>query len=276
MDIKNFEKVKDKAVEPVVNQIDQARHDAVAKNRSNLKPIIDAVILCGRQELALCGHRDSGKIDTENECSESNEGNFRAILKYRSLGDQELLQILNGSSHIKYLSPKVQNEIITSCNTIILRKLVDKVNSAQGFSILADETSDISTTEQLSLCVRYVEVIDGQHFVKEDFLQFEQVTSVTGESLAKKIIEHFQKYGVDLNYVRGQGYDGAANMAGKYNGVHRIIQNDYPTALYVHCAAHALNLAVTKACEVQNIRNCLGVVEKVHTFSTHPKDKLFC
>lgn len=271
LDIKNFEKVKEKAVEPIINQIDQARNDAVAKNRSVLKPIIDAVILCGRQELALRGHRDSGNISLENECSESNEGNFRAILTYRSQGDQELKQFLNGPGKIKYLSPKVQNEIITSCNNIILRKLVDKVNAAQGFSVLADETSDISNVEQLSLCVRYVEVIDGHHFVKEDFLQFEQVTSMKGECLAKQIIECLQKCGVDLNFLRGQGYDGAANMAGMYNGVHRIIQNDYPAALYVHCAAHSLNLAVTKACEVQNIRNCLGVVEKVHTFFNTPK-----
>lgn len=59
------------------------------------------------------------------------------ILKYHSLGEL----VLVGSSKIKYLSPKVQNEIATSCNTIILRKHVDKVNAAQGSSFLANETS---------------------------------------------------------------------------------------------------------------------------------------
>lgn len=271
LDSISLEKVKDKSAEPIVNQIDQARHDAVTKNRSHLKPIIDAIILCGRQELALRGHRDSGNINMENQCSDSNEGNFRAILKYRSQGDKELMQVIEGPGKIKYMSPKIQNEIISSCNTIILNKLIHKINAAQGFSILADETSDISNVEQLSLCVRYVDVIEGQHFVKEDFLQFQPVTSMTGKSLAKNIIECLKSFGIDLNFLRGQGYDGAANMAGMYNGVHRIIQNDYPAALYVHCAAHALNLAVTKACEVQNIRNCLGVIEKVYTFLNTPK-----
>jgi len=32
-------------------------------NRSRLIPIIECVVLCGRQEIALRGHRDSGKIN---------------------------------------------------------------------------------------------------------------------------------------------------------------------------------------------------------------------
>ncbi|XP_029347948.1 52 kDa repressor of the inhibitor of the protein kinase-like [Acyrthosiphon pisum] len=69
----------------------------------------------------------------------------------------------------------------------------------------------------------------------------------------------------------GQGYDGASNMAGKFKRVQTIIRNKYPMALYVHCAAHTLNLAVSSSCEQQDIRNCLGVVEKMHCFFNTPK-----
>jgi hypothetical protein len=34
------------------------------ENRERLIPIIDCVILCGRQEIALRGHKDYGKIDS--------------------------------------------------------------------------------------------------------------------------------------------------------------------------------------------------------------------
>lgn len=69
----------------------------------------------------------------------------------------------------------------------------------------------------------------------------------------------------------GQGYDGAANMSGKFKGVQTVIRNVYPRALYyVHCAAHSLNLAVSSSCELQSVRNCLGLLQKMHCFFNTP------
>ncbi|KAJ8914533.1 hypothetical protein NQ315_002806 [Exocentrus adspersus] len=51
-----------------------------------------------------------------------------------------------------YISWKIQNEIISSFNSILLKKLVDKVNASKYFSVLCDETTDISGTTQMSLC----------------------------------------------------------------------------------------------------------------------------
>jgi hypothetical protein len=271
LDFKNLKMATENKSKDIVNRLDSARRENILKNRESLKPIVEAIILCGRQELALRGHRDSGNIDTTAECSDKNEGNFRAILRYRSKGDEKLQTMLENSGKIKYLSPKIQNEIISSCNVIILNKLLEKINAAKCFSILADETCDISNVEQISLCIRYVEFQNEQHKIREDFLQFEPAAALTGESLAANILDSLQRYGLDLNLLRGQGYDGAANMAGIYNGVHKKIQNDYPLAIYVHCASHTLNLAVSRACEVQEIRNCLGVIEKCYVFFNTPK-----
>jgi len=69
----------------------------------------------------------------------------------------------------------------------------------------------------------------------------------------------------------GQGYDGANNMSGHLKGVQTIIRDSYPRALYVHCAAHSLNLAVSKASNIQPIRNCLGIIEKMYSFFNSPK-----
>ena len=49
-------------------------------------------------------------------------------------------------------------------------------------------------------------------------------------------------------------------------GARAVIQREYPRAVYVHCPAHALNLAVVKSCENPYIRNMLGVVERVAVF----------
>jgi hypothetical protein len=59
--------------------------------------------------------------------------------------------------------------------------------------------------------------------------------------------------GINCEYLIGQGYDGVSSTSGKYKGVQAIV--NYPKAIYVHCAAHTLNLAVTKASNIQPIRN---------------------
>jgi len=91
----------------------------------------------------------------------------------------------------KYTSPIIQNQIIEACNKIILKKIVDKVNSSKCFSILADETTDVATNEQLSLSARYI--------LHEDFLQFFEINSLTGSDLATSILnDEYQ-----LNYIKG-------------------------------------------------------------------------
>lgn len=107
-------------------------------------------------------------------------------MKYRAKGDDFLLTVLEGSGkRNKYTSPVIQNEIVQVCNTILLRKIVNKVNKSKCFSVLADETTDISTKEQLSICVRY---IDEQNMLHEDFLQFFEIESLTGDALANSIL----------------------------------------------------------------------------------------
>lgn len=116
-----------------------------------------------------------------------NEGNFRAILKYRAKGDEYLKSVLEGpGKRNKYTSPGIQNQIIEACNKLILNKIVDKINKSQCFSILADETTDVSNIEQLSLCVRYV---DNNNMLNEDFLQFIAIHSLTGLDLATSILK---------------------------------------------------------------------------------------
>jgi hypothetical protein len=44
--------------------------------------------------------------------------------------------------------------------------------------------------------------------------------------------------------VRRQGYDGASNMKGHVNGLKKLIMDECPSAYYVHCFAHQLQLTL--------------------------------
>ncbi|VVC45409.1 Hypothetical protein CINCED_3A010784 [Cinara cedri] len=69
----------------------------------------------------------------------------------------------------------------------------------------------------------------------------------------------------------GQEYNGANNMAGKFRSAQKIINDQFPKALYVHCSAHSLNLAVSSLSNIRLIKNCLGIIEKLQVFFNTPK-----
>jgi len=102
--------------------------------------------------------------------------------------------------------------------------------------------------------------------IKEDFLQLIPVIDLSDKGLAKVIIDSLMLLGVNLEYMRGQGYDGSSAMGGKFNGVQSHIRNLYPLAVYVHCCSHSLNLAVSDDCTVAPIRNCMGTLGNISTF----------
>jgi len=119
--------------------------------------------------------------------------------------------------------------------------------------------------------VRYYDLEDKK--IHESFLKFVPVTDLSGRSLAQTIIDELTKLKLDLNYLRGQGYDGAAAMSGKFNGVQACIRETYKSALYVHCSAHNLNLSVSYACNIASIRNAMSTIENIYVFLNTPKRK---
>ncbi|XP_050064715.1 zinc finger MYM-type protein 1-like [Aphis gossypii] len=238
----NFLKLFSKSQPNIIEILDDERLKQKKQNRANIIPIIKCVILCGRQELALRGHTDFGPICFKSESEPYiNEGNFRAILKYKAEDMEHLKNFLESDGRYKYTSSKIQNEIISSCGDLILKKIVKEVNMAACFSVLADETTDISVKEQLSICVRYVAGSGTDVYLCERFLMYIEIDSLTGKDLAFSIINGLNSCGVNCSNMHGQGYDGASNMAGRFKGTQTIVRETYPKALYVHCAAHSLN-----------------------------------
>lgn len=120
--------------------------------------------------------------------SNENEGNFRAILKYKTKDIDYMKSYLETQSKNKYISNRTQNEIIETCGDIILKKIVKIVNESGFFSVLVDETTDVSVKEQLTLWVRYLSGSGENVCINESFLKFIEIQSLTGENLAKVIL----------------------------------------------------------------------------------------
>ena len=96
--------------------------------------------------------------------------------------------------------------------------------SRKIFTVCADEGTDVANKEQQPLIIR---VVDQSGMIREELLGFVLCdTGTSGQAMADKIKFTLEKLTLDLNDLRGQGYNGAGNMSVKYKGAAAIIKHD--------------------------------------------------
>ena len=131
----------------------------VKKNTDNLKTIIRVVYFLSLQGLAFRG----------NDVSDlsSNRGNFLELIELLSEFNNNLKEHPVKNNNAKYTSATSQNQIIS----LIAQQIKLYIsNSVQDYySIIVDETMDISRVEQFSFCIRYC---TNELKVHEKFLGF--------------------------------------------------------------------------------------------------------
>ena len=95
---------------------------------------------------------------------------FRGLIRFRAeAGDVNLRDFLKSSpGNATYMSKTVQNNLVSSIGSMIQQEVVKRANASGAFAIVVDETRDVSSKEQMFLCVRYVH--EGK--VRKDFVAF--------------------------------------------------------------------------------------------------------
>ncbi|KAL4130868.1 hypothetical protein QTP88_008247 [Uroleucon formosanum] len=116
----------------------------------------------------------------------------------------------------------------------------------------------------------FIDVMSDKCTVEEYFIGFTKVENVTGENLTDTILRLLKENNLDISLLRGQGYDGAANMRGAFKGVQSRILKLQPLALYTHCANHKLNLVLNKASSIPLIRNTVVIITNINNFLREP------
>lgn len=201
-------------------------------------------------------------------------GNFLSEVELLAEFDPIMSELLNKPKHsIRYLSPEIQNELITVLSEHLDNQITEEIKSALFYSIIADTTQDISKKDQLSLTIRYAKINNNSNgdateiSITESFVGFFWTHDQCAEGLSNQILEILKKKGISLQNCRGQGYDGASVMSGVYGGVQKRISDEQPSAVYVHCAAHNLNLVVNDAVNgVPEVDHFFTVLQDVYKF----------
>ncbi|XP_012562608.2 uncharacterized protein LOC105847531 [Hydra vulgaris] len=87
------------------------------------------------------------------------------------------------------------------------------------------------------------------------------------EDLFNSLYSFLEEAKLDIKYCRGQSYDNASNMAGKYSGLQARIREKNPLAEYVPYLAHSLNLVGASAVNcVTTVSGFFDFVQNLYVF----------
>ena len=171
----------------VLQKIDKQLANEIKRNRKAVETLLRVVILCGKQDIALQGH-------SENVYS-GNRGNFREILELIRLESTKTNTIFSKlPKNANYLSHESQNELLSAVAGAITHSIVQDIRDSGMFSIIADEARDVSCSEQMSICFRYVKNTS----INERFLKFVNVHQLDAASLSLELISTMRALGLNL------------------------------------------------------------------------------
>ena len=164
--------------------------------------------------------------------------------------------------------------MISCCGQFITALVLRKIKENQFFSILADEASDWSNQEQQFLVIRYVYSDCG---IREEFLGFLHCDlGLPGKALPQTVLGGLIDLGLDIGNCCGQGYDVAAAVSGRINGLSAHICKINSKAIYTHCHSHRLNLVIDASCNIQCVLNVFNQIKEISYFFkfSEPRQKM--
>ncbi|XP_047109620.1 52 kDa repressor of the inhibitor of the protein kinase-like [Schistocerca piceifrons] len=204
---------KTKSVEELANE---NLPKLVQTNRAKLKSIVSCVLFCALHDLPLRGETNSNAV-------------FDDLLQFRlESGDETLWKRFEDApKNDTYVSHRTQNDL---CAKVLRNDLINTINNRESFSVLSDKSMDIAGTEQLSLSAHYFD--HATNVVREVFLGFTPLARLDVKHISNTIVSTLSAWGLNLDKMVGQGYDGCSTMAGKIGRVQKIIAEKYPKARF--------------------------------------------
>ena len=189
-----------------------------------LRVIFSSIRFLSRQGLALRGRFKAGE---NSEKRAEFDLNLIQLLRTRGEDDPAILQWLQRSQD-KFTRPEIQNEILS---IMVLRSIRDISSefSGQWYTLMVDESTDLSNTEQMVVCLRGV-IEDLE--VHEEVLGLYSLESTNADTIVSTIKDVLLRMNLKLCDCRGQCYDGASSMSGSRSGVATKILAEESKVLY--------------------------------------------
>ena len=141
------------------------------------------------------------------------------------------------------------------------------------YSVMVNESKDVSGKEQLSVVVRYL----YQNNIHEEFLDFARLREFNANYLKDKLVQVLNMCNIAPSNCVGQTKDGASVMSGVRQGVQSLFRQSAPMAVYIHCYNHRLNLVIVDCVKsVKLADRFFGMLEALYVFmSSHVPHEIY-
>jgi hypothetical protein len=134
-------------------------------------------------------------------------GLIEMLAKYGPIMQEHVPSIKDGATHYHYLGHQFLNKLIELMASEVKEIIIDKLKLAKYSSIILYCTPHVIYIEQMSLIVRSVDVSHCDIKLVEYFIEFFIVEDTTGRVLSDLLLAAIEKFGLNIDDCRGQGYD---------------------------------------------------------------------
>ncbi len=139
------------------------------------------------------------------------------------------------------------------------------------FSIIIDETTDVSSKKLLALVVRYF--CNKENRVKSQFLKLLQVTDSDATTLVACLVSYFSNQDIPLTNIVGYASDTTNVMFGQNHSVVTLLKEKIPYLYTMKCLCHSAHLCASHACE-KLPRSIEDLVRDVYSHFSHSAKRL--
>lgn len=171
-----------------------------------------------------------------------------------------------------YVSNTIQNQIVGVLSNQVCDHIVTNIKATKWFTVIADEVTDLSDTEQLSIVLRYVDIVPRSQLEKTSSGLLNVTTEFWVNRWLKKISQTLQ----NLEPRSVTSPLASLQLCKKHGGLNQWCSGSdlrrAPTCYLPSLHITLPQLAVVKSLRVTSVRNMMGVIGRTYQFFTaHPK-----
>ena len=123
----------------------------------------------------------------------------------------------------------------------VLSEVAQNIQSADFYSLMSNEATEVSNVLQLAICLRWV---DSDLVTHEEFIGLKDMPCTNAHIIVAELKNVLLRVNLKLNKCNRQCYDGCSTMTGHRSGVVVQIKEEEKRALSTHCYTHLLNLGI--------------------------------
>lgn len=170
-------------------------------------------------------------------------------------------------------------DVVKTLGRCVTTELAEKLRRYK-FSIIIDESTDVSTTKSLAVVVKFYD--DDKKVISTNMLDLVEIFSAdscepsgsTGRNLYDLVMHTLHTHNIPLDNLVGFAADGASNLMGGYNSVTSRLKISAPGLCVIKCICHSLHLCASEAAKTLP-RNCEDLIRQIYTHFAHSAKRIY-